>query len=143
MAGPLGQEGSPGFPKPSPSIWAKLDAGTEAYFRRVNVPNYPLQHVIDNIIAVARVRPVVIQSLFMRLDGEGPGEMEILAFTDRLQENVRGGGRIKLVQIYTVARKPAQSFVTGLSNDEVDRIRNLVRSRTGIPAESYYGAPPD
>lgn len=121
-------------------IWAKLDAGTEEYYRRVNVPNYPLRHVIENIIAAARVRPIVIQSMFMRLDGEGPSEVEIEAYTDRLKEIVAGGGSIKLVQVYTVARRPAQSFVTSLSDAQIDRIRDAVGVRTGLAAESFYGA---
>ncbi len=121
-------------------IWAKLDAGTEDYYRRVNVPNYTLRHVIENITAAAMVRPVVIQSLFMRLDGVGPGEGEIVAYTDRLGEIVAGGGRIKLVQVYTVARRPAQSFVSSLSDAQVDAIRDRVRTRTGLIAESYYSA---
>ena len=53
-------------------IWAKLDAGTEDYYQKINRPNFPLQHVIDNIAATARGRPVVIQSLFMRVDGTPP-----------------------------------------------------------------------
>jgi wyosine [tRNA(Phe)-imidazoG37] synthetase (radical SAM superfamily) len=120
-------------------VWAKLDAGTEEYYERVNKPNYPLRHVIENIIAAARVRPVVVQSLFMRLDGIGPDDAEIVAFTDRLNEITRAGGKIKLVQVYTVARKPAQSFVTALGNAEVDHIAATVRERTHLAAECYYG----
>jgi len=121
-------------------IWAKLDAGTEAYYQRVNRPNYPLQHVIDGIIAAARVRPVVIQSLFMRLDGIAPDDAELRAYVDRLNEIIRANGKISLVQVYTVARRPVESFVTPLSNEEVDRITSMVRTDTGLRAESYYGS---
>ncbi len=120
-------------------IWAKLDAGTGEYYRAVNRPNFPLAHVIDNIIAASRVRPVVIQSLFMRLNGVGPSESELAAFADRLVEITREGGQISMVQVYTVARRPAESFVTALSDAEVDHIRDLVRQRTALPAQSYYG----
>ena len=120
-------------------IWAKLDAGTEDYYRRVNRPNYPLGHVLDNILAVARRRPIVIQSLFMRIDGVGPGDGELAAFADRLHEIAQAGGGIKLVQIYTIARRPASASVAPLSNAEVDRIVELVRERTGLHAEPYYG----
>ena len=120
-------------------IWAKLDAGTEEYYRLVNRPNYPLSHVIENIIDAARRRPVVIQSLFMRLKGAGPGESELIAYTERLIEIAAAGGVIKYVQVYTVARRPAESYVTALSDGEVDHIVDLVRSRTGLPAEPYYG----
>ncbi|MFQ5413990.1 MAG: radical SAM protein [Phycisphaerae bacterium] len=120
------------------AIWAKLDAGTEGYYRRVNRPNVPLQHVVDNIIAAARVRPVVIQSLFMRLDGVGPGDDELAAYTDRLSEITRAGGRIDHVQVYTVARPPAEGFVTALTRGEVDQIVALVATRAGLRAEAYY-----
>jgi len=121
-------------------IWAKLDAGTEEYYQRVNRPNYPLRHVMENIIAAAQVRPMVIQALFMRLEGVGPDEAERSAFCDRLNEVINTGGRIAYVQVYTVARRPAESYVTALSDAEVDRIRDLVRVRTNLRAESYYGA---
>ncbi len=121
-------------------IWAKLDAGTEEYYQRVNRPNYPLRHVMENIISAAKVRPIVIQSLFMRLDGQGPDLAEVSAFCDRLNEVTRANGRIAYVQVYTVARRPAESFVTALTDAEVDHIRNLVRVQTGLRAESYYAA---
>jgi wyosine [tRNA(Phe)-imidazoG37] synthetase (radical SAM superfamily) len=119
-------------------IWAKLDAGTEAYFQRVNRPNYPLRHVVDNIIAAARVRPVVIQSLFMRLHGQAPDAHELSAYCDRLMEINAAGGRINYVQLYTVARRPAESYVTALTDAEVDRTRDLVREQTSLLAESFY-----
>lgn len=122
-------------------IWAKLDAGTEAYYQTVNRPNYPLQHVIDNIIAASRVRPVVIQSLFMKLHGQPPPEAELLAYVARLREITAAGGVISYVQVYTVARRPAEGYVTPLENGLVDAIANLVRSGAGLGAEaSYSGA---
>lgn len=121
-------------------IWAKLDAGSQEYYQRVNRPNYPLRHVLENIIATAQIRPVVIQSLFMRLDGQGPDDAELSAFCERLNEVTCVGGRIAYVQVYTVARRPAESFVTALTDAEVDHIRDVVHTRTGLRAESYYAA---
>lgn len=121
-------------------IWAKLDAGTEEYYRLVNRPNYPLRHVMDNIIAAARERPVVIQSLFMRLHGEPPQYAELEAFCDRLNEIKSAGGIVKLVQVYTVSRPPAEGFVEPLSDGDVDRIADLVRSRCGVAAEAFHAS---
>lgn len=123
-------------------IWAKLDAGTEAYYRAVNRPNYPLTHVLENIAAAARVRPVVIQSLFMNLDGEGPDDAELRAYTGRLKQIVEAGGKITCVQVYTIARRPAEAFVSALSVDEVDRIGERVVADTGLPVETFYGPEP-
>jgi hypothetical protein len=76
----------------------------------------------------------------MRLHGEPPAADELLAFCDRLNEITAAGGRIKLVQVYTVARQPAESFVGPLGDPEVDGIAALVRERTGLAAEPFYGA---
>lgn len=120
-------------------VWAKLDAGTESYYRRVNRPNYPLAHVMENIIATAIMRPVVIQSLFMRLHGESPSSAELSAYVDRLKDIVAGGGAVEYVQVYTIARDPAEAFVTALTDNEVDAIVTRVETETGLRAEAYYG----
>lgn len=117
-------------------IWAKLDAGTEAYHRRVNRPSHTLQHVLDNILAAARLRPVVIQSLFLRLADDPPPAAEIAAYVDRLRWLVDEGGRISLVQVYTVARRPAERFVSALSREELERIAAEVR-RAGLCVECF------
>jgi wyosine [tRNA(Phe)-imidazoG37] synthetase (radical SAM superfamily) len=123
-------------------IWAKLDAGTEEYYRRIERTSIPFARILDNLLAAARVRPLVIQSLFMRVHDEPPGKDEIEAFCERLNEILAGGGQLKLVQVYTVARQPAESYVGALSDEEVDQIADTVRARTGLPVESYYGAWP-
>jgi wyosine [tRNA(Phe)-imidazoG37] synthetase (radical SAM superfamily) len=121
-------------------IWAKLDAGTEAYYHRVERTTIPFARVLENITRVAQTQPVVIQSLFMNLEGKVPPVEEQEAFCERLNEITRAGGRITLVQVYTVARRPAETFVTPLSNDEVDALAERVRQRTGLAVEGYYGA---
>jgi wyosine [tRNA(Phe)-imidazoG37] synthetase (radical SAM superfamily) len=118
-------------------IWAKLDAGTQAYFDRVARTKTPLDKVVRNIAAAAKLRPVVIQALFMETYGEGPGGAEIDAWCARLEEMVDAGGRISLVQVYTVARAPAESWVGALATDELERIAAQVTERLGIPAEVY------
>jgi wyosine [tRNA(Phe)-imidazoG37] synthetase (radical SAM superfamily) len=120
-------------------IWAKLEAGTEEYFKLIDRTTIPFQQVLENITAAAQVRPLVIQALFMRVNGEGPSPAERLAFCDRLNEIVAAGGKINLVQVYTVARRPAESFVAPLTNTEVDALADLVRSKTGSATAAYYG----
>ena len=120
-------------------IWAKLEAGTEEYFKLIDRTPIPFQQILDNIAAAAKVRPLVIQALFMRVANEPPVSAELVAFCDRLNEITAAGGRLKLVQVYTVARRPAESYVTPLADEEVDAIVELVRSRTGLEAKAYYG----
>ncbi|GJM26784.1 MAG: radical SAM protein [Phycisphaerae bacterium] len=118
-------------------IWAKLDAGTDAYYKRVNRPNHSLDHVIENIVDASKVRPICIQSLFMRIDGVGPDESEIDAFCNRLNHVVGEGGKIKEVQVYTVSRDPAEKNVTALSDEEKIKIVELTMAKTGLNVVAY------
>lgn len=121
-------------------IWAKLEAGTAEYFQLVDRTPIPFQQILDNIGAAARVRPLVIQALFMRVHDQPPSAAELAAFCDRLNEIKSAGGRLKLIQVYTVARHPAESFVAPLEDAEVDAIVDSVRQRTGLHALAFYGA---
>jgi wyosine [tRNA(Phe)-imidazoG37] synthetase (radical SAM superfamily) len=118
-------------------IWAKLDAGTEPYYHRVDVTTIPFERILNNLLDAARHRPIVIQSLFMRLYGSPPDAAEIAAYCDRLRNIVSSGGRIKMVQVHTVARAPAQPYVTALSDEEVDGIAAQVR-HIPLPVATYY-----
>lgn len=118
-------------------IWAKLDAGTEEHFRRVNRPNVPLQRVLDNILEASRVRPLVIQSLWMKLHDELPPQAEVEAFAQRLAGIVNAGGQIRLVQVYTVARQTAEPFVARLTDDMLRLVARQVREIVDLPIEVY------
>ncbi|MEX2308182.1 MAG: radical SAM protein [Pirellulales bacterium] len=120
-------------------IWAKLEAGTDEYYHLIERTPIPFRQILDNITAAARVRPLVIQSLFMRVNGEPPAATELEAFCGRLNEITAASGQLKLVQIYTIARRPAESFVTPLVDAEVDVIVELVKQRSKLNAIGYYG----
>ncbi len=120
-------------------IWAKLDAGTETYYQLINRPNVPLAKIIENITFTAKVRPVVIQSLWMNVHGQPPPAEEVLAFADRLNEITGAGGQIKLVQVYTIARTTAESWVSMIERTALEPIAAMVRERTGLRVEVYGG----
>ncbi len=120
-------------------IWAKLEAGTEEYFRLIDRTLIPFQQILDNISDAAMRRPLVIQALFMRVHSEPPSPAEQEAFCARLNEITSRGGRLSLIQIYTIARPPAESFVAPLIDAEVDAMVELVTQRTGLNVQGYYG----
>jgi wyosine [tRNA(Phe)-imidazoG37] synthetase (radical SAM superfamily) len=129
-------------------VWAKLDAGTEEYFKLINRTKIPFARILRNITMTAKIRPIVIQSLFLKVHGAGPSADEITAYIRRLRDIVDAGGRIKLLQVYTVARKamtivdgvPAWQLVSTLTNAEVDAIAERVRKEAGVESQSFYGA---
>lgn len=123
-------------------IWAKLDAGTEDYYKRIDRTSIPFAQILRNITEAAQERPLVIQSLFMRVGGIRPSDAEQNAYGERLNEIVAAGGRIRLVQIYTIARRPAEDDVAPLSDFEVDSLAARVRTQTKLEILSYYGVSP-
>ncbi len=124
-------------------IWAKLDAGTEEYFSLVNRSKLTLQKILDNILDAAQIRPVVIQSLWFRLNGMPPPPKEIESYCDRLNSLLATGGLLKALQLYTIARDPAESFTSALSNEELDDLACRIRARVPTPIEIYYGVSPN
>ncbi len=119
-------------------IWAKLDAGTETYYRTVCRTQVRFDVILRNILDAASKRPIVIQSCFMRLSGKGPDDTEIGAYLGRIREILSAGGRIREVQVYTIARNPAEGCVSALGDDQVDRIAARVSEEVGLPATSFY-----
>ncbi len=120
-------------------LWLKLDAGTEEYYRLVDRTTIPFAKVLANILEAARTRPVVLQSLFMKVRGAGPTAQEIAAYCDRVREILSAGGRLSLIQVYTVARRPAEEYVAPLEDGEVDRIAEVVRRQVpAVPVEAFY-----
>jgi wyosine [tRNA(Phe)-imidazoG37] synthetase (radical SAM superfamily) len=120
-------------------VWAKLDAGTEAYFKLVNRTNIPFGRILDNIANTAQWCPVIIQSLFLRVRGQVPSQDEIAAYCQRLREIQSRGGRINMLQLYTVARPTPEVWATSLTDAELDKIAAQIKAATGLPQELAYG----
>jgi wyosine [tRNA(Phe)-imidazoG37] synthetase (radical SAM superfamily) len=109
-------------------LWCKLDAGTEAYFHVVDGTRLPFRRILDNLLLVARERPIVVQSLFLTLDGTGPDDAEIAAWVERMGTIAAGGGRIDRVQVYTVARVPSDPRCGPLDGERLEAIAARARA---------------
>lgn len=118
-------------------VWTKLDAGSEEYFRGVSRSRISFRHIIHNIISLGRRHPIVIQSCFNRVGESPPPEEEIEKYCDRLKEITDEGGTIRLVQIYTIARPPAEEYVSPLSEDELEAIACKVKKTTRLETEVF------
>jgi wyosine [tRNA(Phe)-imidazoG37] synthetase (radical SAM superfamily) len=133
---PQVQQGLKLFTK-SDEVWAKLDGGTEAYLKKVNKLDLPLEKILHNILSVARQRPVVIQSLFPSVNGEEPPPEEIEQFALRLKELKEGGAQIPLVQIYSATRPTPNSSCGHLPLKTLSHIAQTVRLVAGLNAEIF------
>jgi wyosine [tRNA(Phe)-imidazoG37] synthetase (radical SAM superfamily) len=121
----------------SDEIWVKLDGGTQDYLNKVDRPKVPLEKVLANILALARQRPVVIQSLFPAINEEEPSLEEIEQFAQRLKELKARGAQISLVQIYSAARPMSHAESGHLPLKTLSHIAQIVRQVTGLKAEVF------
>jgi wyosine [tRNA(Phe)-imidazoG37] synthetase (radical SAM superfamily) len=118
-------------------IWAKLDAGTQDYMNVVNHANINLEKVLSNILRVAQIRPVIIQSMFPLLNGQEPSPAEIDAYIENLKNLNAGGAQISLVQVYSAHRPSHHPECGHLPLRSLSRIAQRVRQSSGIPAEVF------
>jgi wyosine [tRNA(Phe)-imidazoG37] synthetase (radical SAM superfamily) len=118
-------------------IWAKLDGGTQAYLDRVNQPGCSIEDMLARILALARRRPVVIQSLFPSLHGAEPPREEIEAYADRLRVLKQAGAQIPLVQIYSATRRAPRPECGHLPLRSLSQIARRVREVSGLQAEVF------
>jgi wyosine [tRNA(Phe)-imidazoG37] synthetase (radical SAM superfamily) len=117
-------------------VWAKLDAGTEEWYQRVNISRVSLDRIEANLIALGQEHPFKIQSFFCRMGEAGWGPDEIEAWLGRLRRIRDSGARILEVQLYTLARRPAESFVKPETSEFLQAMRERVEA-LGIPAKVY------
>lgn len=122
---------------PRDEIWAKLEAGTQEYMHRINRPDCSLETILANILAVARHRPVIIQSLFASINGDAPSGSEIEAYVQHLCALKEQGAQIPLVQIYSATRPSAHSECGHLPLRTLSHIARRVRDVTGLVAEVF------
>ena len=121
-------------------VWAKLDVGTAAYFRAVDATTIAYRRILDNLLLLGQQQPIVIQSCFMRLHGQGPDAAEISAYCERLVALQKEGARLARVQIYSVSRPPAESYVTTLPPAALEAIRvQVAAALPGVAVEGFDG----
>jgi wyosine [tRNA(Phe)-imidazoG37] synthetase (radical SAM superfamily) len=120
-------------------IWAKLDTGSEAYYREVNRSRIPFARILDNLAATARRWPITIQTLFLEWRGQGPSPQEVEAYIGRLKD-ILAQGRIQGIQLYTVARPTPEPEARPLKAAAMDDLAARVRAGLpDLPVEVFYG----
>ncbi len=124
--------------KANGEIWAKLDAGDESRFRRIDRSRVPLETILDNVLFAGRRWGVKIQTSALAWQGVKPNSTETNAYCARLNALANAGARISEVQLYTVARKPAEVDATALSDEEMDALGALIHEKTSLPVATFY-----
>ena len=118
-------------------IWGKLDAGTEEYYREINRSNVRFERILKNLLETARVRPIIVQSLFLKVHGEAMSAVELEAYCGRLRDLTAAGGQISEVHLYTVARPTPEAFATKLEVPELETMASAIREQTELKVSIF------
>jgi wyosine [tRNA(Phe)-imidazoG37] synthetase (radical SAM superfamily) len=118
-------------------IWIKLDAGTQAYMDRVNRSEISLERVLANATVLGRKRPIIIQTLFPQIDGQGPPPGEIDQYLQRLRQLKDAGARIPLVQLYSATRPTAQGATSQVPLPDLIQISQRIRTEIGLDSAVF------
>jgi len=110
------------------SVWAKLDAGTEAWYSRMNRSSVPFDSLVAGLASFAQSSPLAIQTMALKLEGELPPEPEILAYADLVSRLRGSGAKIGEIQLYTKARPSPEDITAALTDAELLGVAALLRS---------------
>ena len=118
-------------------IWAKLDGGNEAMFRRMSGEGIPLESIADGILSFARLHPVVIQTMLCEVEGRSPTDADLADYAALLTQLVVEGALIDEVHLYTFAR-PSPGGQCGPLGDEIMlRHSAFAREATGLRVRAF------
>ena len=121
-------------------IWFKLDFWDRASLRSINRTRLSDKRLIGNLIVTGRRHPLVIQSCLFRWEREKCDPRKYQPYVDQLRRILAEGTRIKLLQLYTLARTPEDRTARSWTNGEMDRLGSFIGSQIGIETKVYYGS---
>ncbi len=89
-------------------IWLKVDAGTEAWYRRIDRGALPYDALVAALTAFVAAVPVTVQTMLCAVGGAGPDQAEAVAWIDLVVglaiSGDRHAGGVRRVHLYGKAR---------------------------------------
>lgn len=132
------REGLRFLTKKKGEIWAKLDAGTEEWFQKINISPYSLEKIQKNIELTVQDFPTRIQTMWCEIDGIRPSEDEISHYIERVKKiyNCQNNNLLE-IQFYSVVRYTACPNILPVSKSFMENIASQIKSQINIPIGIY------
>ncbi len=118
-------------------VWIKFDAGTQGRMEYINGFDGPIEGIMENILTIAKSRPVVLQSLQTSINGEEPSRQEIDALASRVAGLKRSGAKISEIQIYSATRPVWCQEIGHLKLKTLSGIAQTIQRKSGVRALVY------
>ena len=119
-------------------IWAKLDAGTEEWFKKINRSPLHLEKILDNLTAAIRRYPLCIQTMICNLQGQVPSEAEIEHYIENLKRiHSTHPANLVEVQLYTVIRDPLLKGVEALPKEFLESVKTKITDALPVKVRCF------
>lgn len=119
-------------------VWAKLDAGSEEWFRKINGSAISLERIQENLKQTSKDFPMQVQTMLCRIGNVEPSPKEIDLYLNRLEKIYNAGGEnLKGVQLYGVVRQTASPEVTALPKEFLENVAEKIKENFSIPVKVY------
>lgn len=119
-------------------IWYKLDFWDNESFNKINQSHISYQKILDNLINLGRLYPLILQSCFFSWDGESFQIDKYEPYAKLIKTLLSQGVKVNQIQLYTVARKTADSRAQAWSDGEMDQLENFLKQQLSIPLMKIY-----
>jgi wyosine [tRNA(Phe)-imidazoG37] synthetase (radical SAM superfamily) len=97
-------------------VWFKLDSVTREGRRSINNTSMSLKQVRENLALAAFLCPTWLQTCVFQIDGVPPTQLESDAYLTFIEKFLQGGGLLKGVLLYGLARPSLQPEAPRLTN---------------------------
>ena len=97
-------------------VWFKLDSVTREGRRSINNTSMSLKQVRENLALATSLCPTWLQTCVFQIDGLPPTQLESDAYLTFIEKFLQGGGLLKGVLLYGLARPSLQPEAPRLTN---------------------------
>jgi len=117
-------------------IWAKLDGGTEELHRALSRSAFSLAEIVNGITEMSRRIPLTLQTMLVADTRTGRMLFDATAYASLVGSILADGGQIEAIQLYTVARRPLESWVAALSDVAMAEQSHIVHAALALEGTS-------
>ena len=118
---------------PRDEVWVKFGPGWNAIASRTGKAAVDAEQVFQNVVSVARERPVVLQSVFVRSEGGGTSAGELADYVASLQRLLATGAKISHAQICSAPELAPAHPCAQVRLATLVEIATRVRKETRVP----------
>lgn len=128
----------PEFFKNNGEIWFKLDAWNQESLEKINRSNVPFKKILENLIEVGKQFPIVLQSCLFNWEKQPITSSYYSSYLESIQSLLDKEVQLSLIQLYTLARKPAELEARPWSDDVMRELGKKLRETLPVKVDVYF-----